>query len=306
MTLRTSVLLLVATVSLGCSKSEPTSGGDAAAPRTSAAAAASSAAPAAPPRKPGEMPFDFASTATTAKAGDFVLVPSKNWIDDAFVKGGDKQTFIYYAAEMVEPGPLESKVKSLSGSTFTAPNGFIIAIKSGQKAKPGDVVLTWWQSGSGLQRSIVTGGSADAPTALHLDLDLDNPAKVAQKEDTLKPNSFHKLGTSLEPGLTLACKDGAKYGKWIAASINGDKILGLGFGGSMKVFPKAQCTAISPQGTWAPGKDVAVPYIGSFQKAKVDKVDAKGGRVFSKFNWGNKDQNVGVGIQDVGPLLPGM
>lgn len=296
------LFLLLPALALGCSKPESKEGADAAAPPTPSAAV--SAAPVA--RKPGEMPFDFASTATTAKAGDFVLVPSRNWIDEAFVKGGDKQTFIYYAATMLEPGPLESKVKSLSGTTFTAPNGFILPIKSGQKTKPGEVVLTWWQSGSGLQRSIVTGGTPDAPTVLHLDMDLDNPAKIAQKEDTLKPNSFHKLGATLEPGLTIACTDGGKQKRWIATSINGDKILALGFAGSMKVFPKSTCTAVSPLGTWAAGKDVAVPYMGTFQKAKVDKVDAKAGRVFSKFNWGNKDQNVGVGIQDVAPLLPGM
>ena len=301
-TRRLALPLALAGAALGCgnkAENKP----DAAPPATSAAATAS-AAPV--PRKLGEMPFDFASTATTAKAGDFVLVPSPNWIDEAFVKGGEKQTFIYYAATMVEPGPLDSKVKSLSGQTFTAPNGFIIAIKPGQKAKPGDIVLTWWQSGSGLERSIVTGGSAESPTALHLDMDLDNPAKIAQKEDTLKPNTFHKLGTTLEPGITLACKDGSKYTRWIAASINGEKILGLGFGGSMKVLPKAQCTVVSPQGTWSPSKDVAVPYMSTFQKAKVDKVDAKAGRVFAKFNWGNKDQNIGVGIQDVSPVLPGM
>ena len=74
----------------------------------------------------------------------------------------------------------------------------------------------------------------------------------------------------------------------------------------MKVFPKAQCTAVSPQGAWQAGKDVAVPYIGSFQKAKVDKYDVKNGRVYAKFNWGGSDKNVAIGIQDAAPLFPGM
>ena len=301
MTSRAIVLLVLATTAVGC-KPKTDGAAEGGAP---AASAAASAAPV--PRKPGEMPFpDFASTATTAKVGDYVLVPSGNWIDEAFTKGGDKQTFIYYAATMVEVGPLESKVKSLPGTVFSAPNGFILPIKSAQKAKVGDIVLTWWQSGSGMQRSIVTGGTPDAPVVLHLDQDLDNPAKIAQKEDTLKPNSFHKLGTTLEPGLTLACKETSGYKKWIATSINGDKILAIGFGGSMKVFAKSSCIPLPPQGVYTPGKDISVPYIGSFQKAKVDRVDARAGRVFSKFNWGGKDQNVGVGIQDVGPLLSGM
>lgn len=303
MTSRLIVLVLAATAALGCKKNQATPDEAGAGPVASAAPSAS-AAPVA--RKPGQMPFaDYTSGATTAKAGDYVLVPSGNWIDDAFVKGGEKQTFIYYAATMMEPGPLDSKVKSLAGTTFTAPNGFILPIKPAQKAKVGDILVTWWQSGSGMQRSIVTGGTPDAPTVLHLDMDLDNPAKIAQKEDTLKPNSFHKLGTGFDPGVTLACKDGTKLAKWIATGTSGDKVLAIGFAGSMKVFPKGNCTPIAP-GQWQAGKDVAVPYIGSFQKAKVDKYDVKGGRVFAKFNWGGKDQNVGVGVQDAAPLLPGM
>lgn len=301
MTSRTIAFFLVAVSAAGCNKKTDATA-EAGAPSPSAASAVVRA-----PRKPGEMPFaDFASSATTAKAGDYVLVPSGNWIEDAFTKGADSQTFIYYAATMVEPGPLESKVKNLAGTTFSAPNGFILPIKPAQKTKVGEIVLTWWQSGSGMERSIVTGGTPDAPVVLHLDQDLDNPAKIAQKEDTLKPNSFHKLGSALEPGVTLACKDGTKYGKWVATSINGDKVLAIGFGGAMKVFVKAACTALSPQGSYTPGKDIAVPYIGSFQKAKVDRYDAKVGRVFAKLTWGGKEQTVGVGVQDVGPLLPGL
>ncbi len=293
-------MLVALTLAFGCKKKDdaPAVGGSPGAAATGTAAAA--------PRAPGAMPFDFASGPTTAKAGDYVLVPSKNWIDDAFTKGGDKQTFIYYAAKMVEPGPLESKVKSLSGTEFSAPNGFIVPLRSGQRARPGDVVLTWWQTGSGMQRSIVVGGSADEPKALYLDMDYDNPSGSAKKEDALKRDSFHVLGGVLEPGVSVACKDGAAYKHWIVTAVAPTKLLVIGWAGSMRAFPRASCTPIPPSAKLAAGRDVAVPYIGSFYKGKVDRVDARVGRAFVKFTWGGKEKTEAFGIQNVAAPLPGL
>lgn len=294
-------LVLAITVVLAasaCSKKEgPGSSAAASGVATSAPAAA---------RKPGAMPFDFASGPVTAKAGDYVLVPSKNWIDEAFVKGGEKQTFIYYAATMAQPGAVESKIKTLSGQDATVPNGFIIPIKPAQRVARGDIVLTWWQSGSGMQRSIVVGGTPEEPKVLHLDLDIDNPSGAGKKEDTLKKGSFHTLTASLQPGVTVAAKQGTTYKRWTVTNIDRDKVLVIGFAGSMKVLRKSECIVVPPHGTFAPGADVAVPYIGSFTKGKVEKVDAKIGRVFTKISFGGSDKTIGVGLPDVSPLLPGM
>jgi hypothetical protein len=300
-----SLLVVVALVSsVACSKKDGAGGADAAA---SASASATPKAAAAPPRKPGAMPWaDFVSGPLTAKKDDYVLVPSGNWIEDAFTKGTDKPTFIYYAAKITEVGPTESKVKNLAGTEFSAPNGFIIPIKVDQKVKPGDVVLTWWQSGSGMQRSIVTGGTDDKPKVFHLDLDLDNPSGVAKKEDTLEKSSFHKLGSALEPGVTIAVKDGKGYSHWIATGVSGDKVLAIGFAGRMNVFKKSDCTVVPAQGTFAVGKDVAVPSIGTFTKGKVDKVDAKIGRVYAKYTFGGAEKLVAFGLPNVSPLLPGL
>src|SRR5688500_14009955 len=40
---------------------------------------------------PGESPFNYPTVSTTAKAGDYVLAPSKSFIDEAFARGGEKQ-----------------------------------------------------------------------------------------------------------------------------------------------------------------------------------------------------------------------
>jgi hypothetical protein len=290
----------------GCKKgAEGVDGGTPSPSASTPAAKPGPSAAAAVARKPGEMPFDFTSGATTAKAGDSILAPSGNWIDEAFVKGGDKQTFIFYARTMAEPGELESKIKTSFTETAMVPNGFIIAIKPGQKAKPGDIVLTSWQSGSGMMRSIiVAGGTEEEPKALHLDMDLEGATGSAKKEDTLKKNTFHKVGSTLEPGVTVAAKDGGAFKRAIVTSIAGDKVLTIGFAGHMKVYKKSDCTVVPPSGSFTAGSEVAAPKFGKYTKAKVDHVDAKIGRVFVKFP--NDAAPSGIGLQDVSPVLAGM
>src|ERR1700741_707495 len=62
------------------------------------------------PDKPN--PFkDFPSGATTAKAGEFVLIPSYNWLMDGTTKGNDQTTYIYYSSKMSEPADGNSKVE---------------------------------------------------------------------------------------------------------------------------------------------------------------------------------------------------
>ena len=253
------------------------------------------------------MPFAYTSKPTTAKAGEFVLVPSKTWIDDAFIKGGDTQTFIYYAATMVEPGPLESKIKTLPGETVAVPNGFVVPIRAGEKAKPGELVLTWWQSGSGMERSIVVaGGSETAPKALHLDLSVDTASSPGMKEDTLKAGSFHKLGQGLEPGISLACKESSGHSHWITTGVEGETILAIGFAGKMRTFAKTACTVVPPNGKHAVGSAVAVPNLGMYAKGTVDKVDAAKGRAYVKINSAGTEKVVAAALPDVSSVLAGM
>ena len=241
-------------------------------------------------RKEGESPFDYPIVETTAKNGDYVIAPSRNWIDDAFEKGADKVTFIYYGAWMVEPGPGESKIKTLPGSEAIIPNSMLIPIRSGETAEKGDIILTTWQSGSGMERAIVVGGTTTEPEVLYLDMDYDNPAGIAQKKDTLKPNTFHKLsGGKLEVGGVVAVKkDNGDYIRVIATNITGDKVLTIGFAGKMAVYKKANCYTLPIRPDLKKGDKVFIPFVGTFQEATVEKVNKDIGRVFTKNSWGNK------------------
>jgi hypothetical protein len=298
--------LLVAVVCLGlvgaCSekKEEPKPvGGPVALTTTPAKTPAKTPAPAVE-RKPGQIPFDYPAVATTAKAGDYVIAPSKNWIDEAFVKGGTKQTFIYYGSWMVTPGPLESKIKTLPGKEVTIPNGMIVPIRSGETAKPGDIILTTWQSGSGMQRAIVVpGGTPATPKVMYLDLDYDNPAGVGKKVDQLKPNTFQKQKDGLEVGNVVAVKVGHRLNRAIVVGVAGDKVLVIGFAGRMSVQPKANVVPVPIKPAVKAGEEVWVPQIGSFGKAKVDKVDAAIGRVWVTYTWGGKEKKAAIAFGDV-------
>jgi hypothetical protein len=254
--------------------------------------------------KPGEIPFaGFPAVATTARADEVVLAPSYNWIQDAAAKGPDKVTFIWYDQKMVAPGEVESEVEFLSPGKAKIPNAYIIPIPAAQMAKAGDIVLTWWQSGSGMNRAIVVE-SADPtqPTVRYLDIDYDNPAKsrdgkttIGQMDEKLKPNSFVRLTSPWEPGTTLAVNDGATRRPVKIIRVAGEKILALGFAGSLKVYDKANVTPVPIRPNVKAGDKVQAPKYGAFAEATVTRVDARNGRIFVKFGTDPAEKAIAFG-----------
>lgn len=257
---------------------------------------------------PGTIPLDYPVVTTTAKVGDWVLTPPRLWLDQAFEKGVQSQTFIFYAATMVKPGPAESTVKDLMGKESTMPNSLIVPIRRGQKAAVGDILLTWWQSGSGMQKSIVIpGGTATEPKVLHLDISYENPAGVGKKPDTLKPDTFHRLGKALEPGTMMTFQDGPFWKVGQVLNRTPDKTLYLGFAGRIGVAPSKACRAlpIRPQALKAGAQVMARSSLGSLQPARVAKVEPAIGRVFVTFPKGGDPKKVlAVAFGDLISKLP--
>ncbi|MCB9684714.1 MAG: hypothetical protein H6735_06745 [Alphaproteobacteria bacterium] len=249
--------------------------------------------------QPGTIPgLDFPVVKTTAAEGDFVLAPSRDFFDRAVSDGIDKATFIFYGATMLEPGPAESKVKSLAGTEFTIPNSLIIPIPRAQEAKVGDLLLGHWESGSGLQRAIVVSGTATEPVVRDLDLDLDNPAGVGQKDDAWKADRFRALEAG-RVGVSVACKSGDKVEHGVLVALTPKKLLSLGFAGRLSAWTVDQCMPIDPGVTYAVGDTVQVPWVGTYTEAKVTKVDAKIGRVFASVH----DKETGYAVTDVAKAL---
>lgn len=247
-----------------------------------------------------EFPFEFPKAGTTAKAGEKVLVPSFNWLVEAMQEDPKKVTMIWYTQEMVAPGEEISEVKFMSEQK-KVPNAYIVPIPAGQTAKKGDILLTWWQSGSGLQRAYVTDAAdPKAPFVRYLDLDYDNPAKskdgktgIGQMEEQLKPDTFVVIKNELEPGTSVAIGSDMKHGQVIRAE--GDKVFVSMFAGKIEVFPKADVKAIPIKPNVKAGDKVTAIRYGTFKDGTVSKVDANIGRVWVKFENSTEDEVLAFG-----------
>ena len=255
---------------------------------------------AAPTLEAGDIPYDFPRMAEQGRDGQFALVPSREFLDRAIADDG-QGTFIYYGATLVTADSPESTIKSLAGTTFTMPNSLIIPIRSGQKAKKGDILLGHWESGSGLQRAIVVGGTETEPVVRYLDMDYENPSGWGQKEDTWKADRFSVLSEPWQIGTTTACgaSNDRKHG--ILTATSGNRVLVSGFAGSISAYAREECISLSPSPTVAAGDTVWVPVIGTYTEATVSRVDAEIGRVFVTYEWGGQEKEGAFGVTDVTP-----
>jgi hypothetical protein len=238
-------------------------------------------------------PFkDCQKKPTLAKAGEFILTPSYNWQKDATLKGADKQNFIFYHAKMKTPGDQRSQVLFTFDGVKEIPNYMIIPIPAGQKAKKGDVVLTWWQSGSGMNRGYVVNDDNPAePVVRYLDIEYDNPAKsksgvpIGQMEEKLKPDTFAVIRDKMSPGTAVAVQDPS--GRYLFArvvSLTDTKALVLGFSGKMSLVDRSKCIAPDLIPVVRESDTVQFPWAGIFKNGTVKKVDTKIGRVFVDFS----------------------
>jgi len=261
------------------------------------------ATPSIDPNLQATFPFtDFPAVETTAKAGEVVLVPSYLWLQQANVYGVDKTTMIWYSQAMATPDKEMSEVKFMS-ETKKVPNAYIVAIAPGGTVKNGDILLTWWQSGSGMQRAIVTDDAAPTePVVLYLDLDYDNPAKskdgktgIGQMEEKLKPNTFVKINAPFEPGTMVAVQDGAEQKSAQVIRVAGDKVFVNGFAGRIAVVEKSRCTPFPLTSAAKVGDKVKAVWVNSLKEGTVTKVDPKIGRVFIKFDVDGKERAVAFG-----------
>lgn len=249
----------------------------------------------------------FPDVPTSAQAGEDVLVPSYNWIEEAAGAKGEKTSFIFYRQTMVAPGAATSKVKFLGPGEREVPNSYIIAIPKGGKAKPGDIVLTWWQSGSGMQRAIVSSAANPArPVVRYLDLGYDNPAKsrdgkttIGQMDEELKEGTFVLLKEGA-PGSGFRCGAGNDMHRWklISTAASGEQLM-LG-SSRLKRFGKGECSALPLKPAIKAGQtvNVADTYVTRMSQVKLERVDAKIGRAFFLRN---DQKEAAVSFGDIAP-----
>ncbi|MBI5754554.1 hypothetical protein HZA40_05460 [Candidatus Peregrinibacteria bacterium] len=226
---------------------------------------------------PDKLPFDYPSVKADVKVGDTVLAPSGESLANS-LKNTSSTSYIYYNGTVTEPGDKATKVKDATGSEALIPNALIIPLKSGESAKAGDIVLTWWQSGSGMERAMVIDGGA-TPKVNYLD------GLSPITTEALKADSFTVLSSDWQVGTTVACKDGSSFDSVILVNVAGDKVLTNGWAGSMKVFAKSDCRPVPVKTSVKVGDTVYVAPYGGFEKATVSSVDAANGKFKAKYDF---------------------
>ncbi|MBI3134688.1 MAG: hypothetical protein HYZ14_08460 [Bacteroidetes bacterium] len=240
---------------------------------------------------PGMTPWDFPTVAITSEPGNAVLCPSWGMYQSIFEEEVPAdQTLIFYDAKMSAAGDVESDVEFTFDGVQKMPNSLLINIPKGQTAAVGDIVLTWWQTGSGLQRAIVTDATDPAsPKVRYLDLAYDNPAtddesgkSIGATEYQLAPDSFVKITDDWQEGNTIAVKSEWGYEAATIIKVSGDKVLTCGFAGKMKVYSKADCKVVPRVPVVKAGDKVWAITSVSYSEATVVKVDKKLGVVFVK------------------------
>ena len=246
----------------------------------------------------GEVPYDFPKVSVQGQDGQFALVPSREFLDRAIADNGEG-TYIYYGATITTAASPESTVESLAGTSFSMPNSLIIPIQAGQKAKKGDILLGHWESGSGMQRAIVIGGTETEPVVRYLDIDYDNPSGWGQKDDTWKADRFTVLTKPWQVGTTTACGEGDERKHGILTASSGSRLLVSGFAGSISAHDRTECVSLTPSGSFEDGATVWVPVVGSYVQGTVSRTDAETGRVFVSYEWGGQQKEGAFGIIDV-------
>ena len=259
--------------------------------------------------KPGEIPYDFPIVKECkAVDGEFVLSPSRAFLDDAFAKDG-KTMMIWYQNIMAKSDTNESTIKQISGEV-QIPNSLIIPIPAGATAKKGDFILTTWQSGSGMQRAIVTDDSdPSAPVVHYLDITWDNPAKnkegipIGQMQEPNKPNTFTLLNEDWQAGSTIIIKNGTQFTHGILISKSEEKVLYLK-SSMLNVADSGQCYLIDYPEELKKGDDVFAPLYGSYKPGKVTQFNEELGRVWVEVEFAGSMKEIVVPILDVITKLP--
>ena len=232
----------------------------------------------------GSWDYPEGSAIENAEEISVVLFPNswKSCIDEG--KDPASTNHIYYNCNFVKAGDTQSTIKHFSDE-YDIPNSLIIPFYKGVTAKKGDIVLTWWQSGSGMQRAIVTDASNPAePKVCYLDLSFKGDGtgfSEKHENETLKPNSFIVLEEGKwMPGAEIVITEGTDEKLATIINCTDDKVLYSGFASHVGVAKKSDCRLLPLNPGVAAGQTVKANFVGKLRPDyKVKKVDAAKGRV---------------------------
>jgi len=204
------------------------------------------------------------------------------------------ETYIFYNATLKSIGEKSSVVTSM-GQDIEMPNALIIPILQGQKAKKGDIVLTWWQSGSGMERAIVTDDSnPSSPKVSYLDMEWKDDGKGFANEhnnEQLRPNTFVVLkNNEWQPGAQIVVTGDGSYKIYTYICASDKYVLALGFAGKIVSLYRDACKIVPLNQDLNVGDEVMGNFVGSFRTGyTINKIDKKIGRVWVTNSFGSPE-----------------
>lgn len=238
---------------------------------------------------PKAYPWDFPEgiALDNPEAGQYVLSPY-TFYPEALAEEDDpgSKTLIFYSTTLAKYGDTHSTLDNLGEDPVEMPNSLIILLPKGEKAHVGDVLLTWWQSGSGLQRAIVTDASdPERPRVVYLDLNYgDDELANKYANEQLKPSSFDVLRDGeWQPGAAVAAFDGKEWKSGILIHATDNKVLMIGFSGVVYAYNRSDCRLIPIKQDLKVGDEVMALFVSKFTPGyKITRIDRRVGRVWIK------------------------
>lgn len=212
---------------------------------------------------------------TVENIGEYVLSPSKASYDSLLKKGFGDVIFVYYPRKYLSNNDSTFFLEEF-GDTIEIPISLVVPLPDSQMVAKGDIVLTWWQNGTGMQRAVVL---SKEPTITPVVYYLDNQYYFYYSDndptfwiDTLKANSFLKIEDKIMPG--RSCSVTGEYISTFYTVINflGNNIMALSWSGDLEIFQSGVCEIVPFNQNFEVGDSVFTPYLGTFSHGTVKSV----------------------------------
>lgn len=214
-----------------------------------------------------KFPWDFPQdTKTSLKDGQWYLTCKSGYESNAGKADLSKEILIYYSYQFKE-----MKDGLVDG---VMPSSMCIPLPEKQKAKKGDILLTWWQKGSGMSHAVVVDDSNPLTPKV-------NYLKNVGGEE-LKPNSFIVLKSGkMMPGAPIAYKgDHDKWRTGTVINIADGKVLIYAFGSKLKTAKLEDCKVIPLKPDYKVGDSVMSTFVDSFEDGyTVKEINLETGKV---------------------------
>lgn len=214
-----------------------------------------------------KFPWDFPQEMKTSlKEGQWYLTCKSGYESNAGKADLSKEILIYYAYQFKE-----MKDGLVDG---VMPSSMCIPLPEKQKAKKGDILLTWWQRGSGMSHAVVVDDSNPLTPKV-------NYLKNVGGEE-LKPNSFIVLKSGkMMSGAPVAYKgDHDKWRTGTVINIADGKVLIYAFGSKLKTAKLEDCKVIPLKPDYKVGDSVMSTFVDSFEDGyTVKEINLETGKV---------------------------